>query len=396
MKKIVYISDYALDEYNSVRDILYNIITLNNLQKYEHVVVKSTGNMHKPISKKIYDGFTVYSNTKLKTSDYIKAKNISLGCKISYIFHRIIKRISVINKNSRYKKYDNEAFLKRIIKEEKPQLIIFLTYSPKRTYVKMCQKYKTPYIFMLYDTYIERPGIDRAQAYETEKYVIDNSERYFIPSFFYEQYAKTYSGMKIAHYNLPLLINKSDVEKAFKEYNEQYNFTYFGQIQSFRKEGEIKRILRNLNIQLDVFSTENYKDDDVFKIHAAKTGHELYKKVAGSKYLVAFDNGYPYQNYLPSKVYLYTSFTKPVIAFGDNKESALIEFFKNYPMFYYQNINESTDGLVEFLKKEKTDRFAEDCYALFSEYLPEQALQTLTDSIKTVLNKQIEPIDNHI
>lgn len=388
MNKIVYISDYTLNEYNSVRDILYNIITQKKLLKYEHIIVKSTGKMHKPISKNVYDGFTVYSNSELKTSEYLKIKNISFGSKKSYAFHQLIYKItSLMNKKSRYKKYDNEAFLKRILKEEKPQLIVFLTYSPKRAYVEICQKYKIPYIFMLYDTYIERPDIDRMKAYEIEKYVIDNSEGYFIPGFFYEQYAKIYSGMKIAHYNLPLLIDKSDIEKAFKEHDEQYNFTYFGQIQSFRKGEEIKRILRNLNMQLNVFTTEDYKDDDVFKIHAAETGDELYKKVAGSKYLVAFDNGYPYQNYLPSKVYLYTSFTKPVIAFGDNKNSALIDFFKKYPMFYYQNINESTDGLVEFLKKEKTGHFLEDCYALFSEYLPEQALQNLIESIDIVLNK---------
>lgn len=35
MKKILYVSDYTLDRYNSVRDILYNLVTLEDMECYD-------------------------------------------------------------------------------------------------------------------------------------------------------------------------------------------------------------------------------------------------------------------------------------------------------------------------------------------------------------------------
>ncbi len=386
MKKILYISDFTLDQYNSVRDILYNLITQKDMVKYEQVVVKSTGKMHNPIKKDVCYGFKTYSNMRMRTVDYLKKKNISFVSKISYICHKFLCKIANLLKiTKRYRKYDNIKYINRVIKEEKPQLVVFLIYSPQKEYVELCKKYRIPYIFILYDTYIGRPKINKETAYKTERFVIENSEGYYVPDFFYNLYSNTYNCDKVKCMNLPLLTPEKDVIEAYKNCTEKIEFAYFGLMQSFRNVEEIKKLLQSLGIKLDIFSTEKYESDETFQVHPAITQKELYSVVAGSKFLVVLDNSFPFQEYLPSKSYLYASFTKPIIAFGDNETSALQDFFDGYKWFYYQNIKMSTDGLVEFLNREFPNVFDVENYSKYLQYLPEKALTSLIDNIKRIL-----------
>jgi hypothetical protein len=386
MKKILYISDFTLEQYNSVRDILYNLITHQDMVNYEQVIVKSTGRMHNPIKKDIYDVFKTYSNMRMKTLEYLK-RDISFGRKIGYIYHKFLyKMANMLNLTKRYRKYDNVAYINSVIKEEKPQLVVFLIYSPQKEYVELCQKYHIPYIFILYDTYIGRPKVNKEIAYKTEKFVIENSKGYYIPDFFYDLYSKTYTSEKIKCMDLPLLTPEKDVIESYENCTKKFDFAYFGLLQSFRNGEEVKKLFRSLNIKLDIFSTEKYESDETFQVHPAITQKELHSVVASSKFLVVLDNSFPFQEYLPSKSYLYASFTKPIIAFGDNESSALKDFFDGYKWFYYQNIKQSTDGLVEFLNGEFPDCFDVESYSKFSRYLPEIALKSLIDNIRRVLS----------
>lgn len=122
-------------------------------------------------------------------------------------------------------------------------------------------------------------------------------------------------------------------------------------------------------------------------MHPAVTKNNLFETVAGSKYLVALDNSFPYNKYLPSKAYLYASFTKPIIAFGDNSSSALKTFFKDYPWFYYHNINDSLDGLLLFLQTSKSAGFEKQYYQNYSQYLPQNALIPLINLIENIMDK---------
>ena len=249
----------------------------------------------------------------------------------------------------------------------------------------------------MYDTFISRPGINPENSKE-EQYVINNSNGYFVPSFFIEDYQINYqnaaSWEKIRKYDLPLLIEKRNVKFTYENNlkNNSYDFTYFGQIQTFRNSDKIKKIFSKLNITLDIFTTMNIESDNIFKVHSAIANNDLWSVVANSKYLVVFDNSKPYNTYLPSKAYLYVSFTKPIIAFGDNDTSALKSFFKEYPMFYYQNINESLDGLLTFINTTFDYRFNEAIYSMYEQYLPQNALTSFWDCVNNILSEDAEKV----
>lgn len=385
-KKILYISDYTLDQYNSVRDILYSLIKKTETKEYGHIILRSNGKIYDALKVHSYENIKEYLSSKQKASAILKDGNISVCEKINYLFYSILKLIAKkTNRERSFKVFANRKYIEMLVKKEKPQLVVMLTYSPTKKYAEICMKQKIPYIYVLYDTYIGRPGVDKKEGYNTEKFVIDNSAGYYVPDFFYKLYSKTYDTTKVSCMNLPLLIEKQLVSEAYRTTKFDYSFTYFGQIQSFRNGDVVKQLFKDLNITLDIFSTEKIDSDDVFRLHPAVTNRELYNVVAGSKYLVAFDNSPPYQDYLPSKAYLYVSFTKPIIVFGNNENSALRDFLSNYPWVYYQNINESTEGLAEFLKKDIPDSFDESVYSRFSDYLPTNALEPIINNIKRVI-----------
>ena len=75
----------------------------------------------------------------------------------------------------------------------------------------------------------------------------------------------------------------------------------------------------------------------MFLYHQAVSEEKLYETVASNRFLEVFNNGEPYSHYLPSKVYLYVSFTKPIIIFGNNTDYAMKRFLKNHPFYYYFN-----------------------------------------------------------
>lgn len=389
-KKIIYISDFTLNQFNSVRDILYNIISNKDMSYYEQIIVKSTGRIHNPIKIDNYEGFKTYSTSSQKLLKFLKRKDVSAHDKAQHIFHKILYTIACrLNLERKYRIIESYDYLNTVLKKEKPDLVVFLIYSPNKKYAKLCMKYKIPYISILYDTYLGRPKVNPDDAYPLEKFVIENSEGYYVPSFFYDIYSKTYNHPKLHSMDLPLLIEENDVVEAYNKSELKYNFTYFGHMQAFRNCDTVKNILRSLNISMDVFSTEKYASDDTFTIHPAVTKTELYNIVAGSNYLIALDNSFPFQNYLPSKVYLYVSFTKPIIVFGDNEDSALKRFLDDYPWFYYQNINQSTEGLIAFLKNYKSHGFDKTQYLNYAKYLPTIALEPLINNIKQITEEYI-------
>ncbi len=386
MKKILYISDYTLDQYNSVRDILYNLLVCN-IDSYEQTIATTSGIMHEPIKESYYETFRTYSTANQKILSCLKSKDMKFFEKTKFLYYRFLYTVfSLLGLPDKPRNIEHMAYIKTIIKKEKPQLVILLTYNPSRKYTKYLLKHKIPYISVLYDTYIGRPKLNKDKAYKLEKFVAEKSQGYYVPDFFYGLYKKTYHCDKIRRISLPLLIPQKDVLAAYKNKTNDFSFTYFGHIQSFRNMDTVKSLLKQLDIKVDVFSTENYESDDTFKFNNAVTKDELYRVVANSKFLIALDNSFPYQDYLPSKLYLYVSFTKPIIAFGDNELSALKEFLKDYPYFYYQNINEPIDGLVNFLNQDFPETFNLTCYQKYLQYLPESALKPLIENVNNLLN----------
>lgn len=385
MKKIMYVVDFLPNVYNSVGDILNCLIEKTRF--CENIVVKSDGHTYSSLNKEKINDCLCYSADTFTITEIKNNNTLTFFQKVRLIFNKYILNFArLIKKGDELDRRSNNKYLNQIIKNEKPDLIVFFVYTPKTDYADVCIKNNVDYVFMLYDTFIARPGVDKKVYLPKEKYVIDNSKAYFIPEFFADEYFKIFGTEKIISFNLPLLIEKKDVESAYKN-KKNFEFTYFGQIQDFRNGEKIHGIFEELNKKLDVFtSSDDRHSDDVFIVHNALTKDELYSTVAGSKFLVAFDNSAPYNMYLPSKAYLYVSFTKPVIIFGDNDKSALKDFLKDYPLWYYQKINEPTDGLIEFINENQYSGFDENIYSKYTDFLPEKALKTYSKIIKDVIS----------
>ncbi|MBQ9728066.1 MAG: hypothetical protein IJV85_00555 [Clostridia bacterium] len=374
--KILYYTDYLLNEYNSVRDILFNFLLHPEVQNDEQVVVHSGGRIGRNYcwKEEEMEGYKTYYTVNI-ASEKKRGNGFLNGI--------TTKILDVLQMNKIRGVVGNNKYFKKILKKENPNLVIFLTFTPNKRISKICDAAGVPYAVCLYDTYVSRPNMNQKKVIRKEKYIINNSIGYFVPNFFYGDYQKYYQSSKLKEYCLPLLIDKEEVLKAYKNsQGEAYEFTYFGQIQSFRNRDTTKKIFEQLKTKLDVFTTQSYKDDGVFFFHPALTQGELYSVIVRSKYLVAFDNSAPYEHYLPSKAYLYVSFTKPVIVFGDNQTSAIRKFFEGYPFFYYQNIYEPLDGLMEFLQKELPQVFDESVYSKYTIYSKQDGIEPLAQVIK--------------
>lgn len=385
MKKVMIVSDYPVEAPNSIAEILKRLLKINALASTEKVVCIN-GNVTQIT---VSDAVKTYCSYTVNTNDLISSQNVSFSDKLFFGTDRIIrsfaKRYGLVDK---YKRIAVRIKMRRIFRREKPDLVLFLIYTPDAFIMELCAKLKIPFMHLLYDTVISRPGIDKPYVLKLEAQAINNGCGYFVPDFFYSEYIKHYEANSIFPYKLPLLIDKTDVLRAYNKREKELRYTYFGQLQSFRNADAISEIMRTVGMKLDIYASKPIEGNDVLTIHSGVTGEELYRIVAQSRFLVAFDNSAPFQNYLPSKAYLYVSFTKPVIAFGDNEDSALLRFFKDYPFFYYQNINESTNGLINFIHSDFPIGFNEQIYNQYKDHAPNNALKQINNLIADILNDQ--------
>jgi len=381
--------DSTLSRVNSVRDILWSIVRVFSLDDYEQVIMPRKlkySHSYETIYEfghKTYVGIAI---DDLNFSEILKNGKFSFLKKCRLFFKKIlyIVKIKIKKKNISFQP-GGDAMIEKILRKEKPGVIVSFTYDPSRELNDFCNSKNIPYFDMRYDTRITAPDVNKEKMYIAEKYAMEHSQGYFVPSFFMDDYKKHFDSKKLIGYNLPLVINKETVKKALLHAEEKYKFSYFGQIQSFRYPEKMKDLFIKLKCKLDVFYTGRENWGELFNNHEALIGEELYQAVANSKFLVAFDNGHPYEHYLPSKAYLYVSFTKPIIVLGDNENSALKSFLKDYPNYYYQNINEPLDGLIDFIEDNGFSKsLNEELYNKYDAFTEDRGVPELRDCIKKV------------
>lgn len=266
-----------------------------------------------------------------------------------------------------------------MLKNIKPDYIVCFCFSPERRLADLCVRLNIPYCYVLYDTYLKRPN--STPDCEMEEYVIRRSDKYLIPSFFYPEYKDYYQNEQIMPYDLPLLLSDEQIVRARMTESCGFPFLYLGQLQSFRNTKEVTDIFRMLGYVLDVYTGDSITESDNLHRHQPLKGNELYAVIAHSEFLVALDNNAPFDKYLPSKVYLYVSFAKPIIVFGNNEHSAIREFLKDYPCWYYQMIGEPLDDLVSFVNEHRNWVCNNVESALFGQYLPQKSLNDIYQRI---------------
>ena len=256
MKKILYVVDYLQNEPNSVSSILKNILDLE-VNDYQQIIALHQGNQNAT--------FTVQKIEEIKT--YSAKQYSSFTKKLLRIRTKVLGNKNPIQCNKEH--------IRKIMKKECPDLVIFFLYNPESEYVKNCENMNVPYIYILYDTYVGRPKLicNVKTSKSKELHVINNSIAYFVPSFFYNEYLDCYNNKKIIPFDLPLLIDKQLINNAFESDVSNYNFTYFGQLQSFRNSEKIKSIFNELDLVLDIFTQSSIESDDIFVVHTPIKEH---------------------------------------------------------------------------------------------------------------------------
>ena len=392
MKKIAYVYDSFQMYSNSVSDILCNLACQFDESEYEQIVISAQGTLTRPLTTKTFRSLKTYLPMSCSLKDILSNADLSIGQKLSSLWNSMIctvvtkiPRLGGIYKNSAHIHYYNKIF-----RLEKPDVVIYFSLSPQEVFTRIFKKRNIPYISLLYDTFASNPCITPRDR-KIESDAIANAVAYFVPNFFIHDYRKYYRHSNIYPFRLPLLIPKNKVLEAYERTESSFKFTYFGIMQAFRNADRIKVFFQNLGETLDVFSPVNSDSDSTYIFHKAVQQEQLYEAVAASDFLVAFDNSDPYAHYLPSKAYLYVSFTKPIIVFGDNQDSALIRFLDGYPYCYYHNINDpSLDGLLEFINANQSAKgFDEETYSRYKDYLPQAALCDVVAVIKSTANGNI-------
>lgn len=388
MKTVVYISDYLLHDKNSVRDILKSLV--DNVEDVKTVLVKYEPVTNKKIhrtNKLNYILFRMDENKKGRFGRFAPVKGlINIGWRIQ---KKIMRLRNPFLNDCAEEEIRKAIIYQKIFHREKADLVLFLLYSPEPALTELCQKMNLPYVCILYDTYLSRPFLNKEAATQIEKSVILSSKGYFVPDFFYKEYDTYYQCEKVHSFKLPLLLDINKVKAVIAEESNnkfKYSFAYFGQLQSFRNVEKIREICRMENIMIDIFTTDDIDPDDVYRVHEAVDSEQLLHIVAQSQILVIFDNSIPYDKYLPSKVYLYVSFAKPILVFGDNSESAVIQFLKGYPYYYYYNIKSKENFLQDFLATiPDTFCFDDSVYNQYLDYLPDNALLGVNKTIESIL-----------
>ena len=359
-KVILFVVDYGLESPNSVGQILRNIAFSDTFGSFEKYVFVRSVNFCFFDRNIVANDVTQITVSNHSVPHQIFRRNIilCLWFKVLRLFvsiaHRGGSRLLTMVMTS------NLRVLKKIFNVD---FALYLTGTPN----EYAMKSKIPYSYFLYDTYLSRPGV-APKFIEIEERVIKKSIAYYQAPFFYTDYhAKypEYSNIKCLAF--PLYPTKEEVDKAkSRSKGIQYKFSYFGQMQDFRNIEEIAALFESVGIYIDVFSWQHPIDSKSFVYHKTLIGDDYFKAIVESEYLLVFDNNEPFAHYMPSKLYQFIAFSKPIVLFTKNDKSATIDFLKDYPYFYKFDLRytDVTKNFMSFI--ERGNNFSEN--NLFDEY----------------------------
>lgn len=368
---VLFVVDYGLDSSNSVAQILRNICYSKEMECFNKVVFVLEQNYY-ALQKTTINNIVQISTAKEKTRDTFYKRNV-----FKCLYYKSFEDLTTLAKHGyKYVRTSLTSNDLKIIKRKfNIDYVLYLTFFPDPYALKA----KIPYSYFLYDTYLSRPGVKKHEI-RMEKKVIDHSIKYYLHSYFFDYYQKTYpSDQHIHSLHYPLFPSKDEVNTAIKSVKkEQYQFSYFGQLQDFRNVPEIASIFKEANLTVDVFSWERPIDSPAFKYHDVANGEEFFKKIAESKFLLVFDNNEPFAHYIPSKLYQLVAFSKPIILFTKNDHSASKKFLENYPHLFVYDLrkNKPSDLLLMI------NSYKEDKDSLFEQYNKMFSKEEIVDTIK--------------
>lgn len=166
---------------------------------------------------------------------------------------------------------------------------------------------------------------------------------------------------KIMNITLPNLVeHKVETNKVVNKNSNKLVMVYAGlfyeNIRNPKKMFEIIEKLPN-GFELDIYGNgcetivNDYlvKNGEKFKCYGRVDFSVCLQKLFNSNILVNLSN--TITNQMPSKVFEYISYGKPIVNFYFNDDDVSLKYFKNYPLAFNINVNNYTDQDVQCLKE---------------------------------------------
>lgn len=296
-----------------------------------------------------------------------------------------------------------ESYLSKLL-DIKESIDVIIPASMPFESVIAAQKYKENYntqvqlIPYLFDQFVENEllhrlrvnkWIKRKRHMEIERNIIFNSKSVLIMRQLreylylnYFDYAQLF--LEVEH---PLIVKR---EKTFLDSNIENLtlFTYAGSFYKGIRNPEYMLKIFNLYLKgnegvLNLYTFGNYNNtikdyalnNELIKDNGSLPSSMVYGELDKADYLVAVGNSI--SNQVPSKIFEYLSFGKPIIYFYEIDNDSNVEILKKYPygLCIRQNDNEiesNLSKLKEFCKKNKNRILSFDKVAkIFPDALPE-------------------------
>jgi len=196
---------------------------------------------------------------------------------------------------------------------------------------------------------------------------------------------------KIQEIYIPML-TKNSLPTVKKEDSSNINLVYAGAFYAdIRRPHEMLDILsllpKKINIKVFGYGCENIVKEKAKQFNQSKlfiggtiTHQQCLEEIAKSDILINLGNSIT--NQMPSKIFEYISFGKPIINFYFCKEDMCLQVLKNYPLCININLTNYTQKDIENLK----DFITKNCH---TQLTFDQATKNLQDYKVDVIAKKI-------
>lgn len=204
---------------------------------------------------------------------------------------------------------------------------------------------------------------------------------------------------KVVEFTMPNLVKSHLIEGCTADSGAKVKMFYAGLF--YKKIRNPKKMFEIINkmpsgYELNIYGTGCNKlvskyttlDDNKFKYWGVVEHDVCLQNLQASNILVNLSN--TITNQMPSKVFEYVSYGKPIINFYFNDNDVSLKYLKKYPIAFNINVNSYTDedvkNLIEFCEKNK-DKYLnfDEATQFLSEYTADNVCEKIYKEITTKL-----------
>lgn len=411
MKSILFVTENFYPDVSATGNCINNVASYYKKEGWD-VTILSKKLDENWLDEEIYDGKKIYRITHKTFKNKIKIKLIVKLIDIIYKF-LILYRWPIKSKDiikcycKKIIELNNEKDFDLIIFSINPPMSLIINYYLKKNNELLKKKYTVAYYL---DALMNECHI-KFLPKKLSNFKIFNLERKYLPFFnevfFTDSHRSIYDIPKYdfiekKHFlKLPsILIDYLYKEQDSIKSSDEYNLSYVGSISKLnRNPDKIFEFLTNvandykikLNIlfygKLNNYNFKKFKDEYInIEYKGIVSKEEVYEIYEKTDFLINIDN--INQTMIPSKIFEFISFKKPIINFTTYTESIIDTYLRDYDNYISikyidSNFEKEEERIYNFFEEGRCKRVDVDkIINSYSEYSPK--------TLFTMLNKEYE------